>query len=189
MKNTKKMMVSGLAFGSGFLDSYLHWGEVYDLKKLEALALEGWIVTGIKGMSYRLIKTDPQPVTYAFDYVLNPREDYFELLQSQGWEHIESLNYVHMFKAPVGTPSFHSSKQVKAEVFATVARLNLRHFLVTSALTLVLQLILNGVSETVFPWVLFVGHIIVWLGVLSAVFFVLSAGGFYQRQQATLKDS
>lgn len=187
MKTTKKVMVSGLASGSGPLDKYLKWGEVYDIEKLEKLALAGWVVTDIKGMSYRLIKTEPTEITYAFDYVMKPREDYFELIQSQGWEHIQSLDYAHMFKAPLGTAPFHSSKEVKAEVLATVAGLNFRNFWIMVALSVVLLLTLNGLPEGTPTWVHLLGNVLILLGGISALFFIISAIGFYQRKEATLK--
>lgn len=188
MKTTKKVMISGLAAGSGPLDKFLKWGEVYDIEKLEKLALEGWVVTSIKGMSYRLIKTEPTEITYAFDYVIKPREDYFELIQSQGWEHIQSLDYVHMFKAPLGTAPFHSSKEVKADVLATVARLNFRNFWIVVALSAILQLILNGLPDGTPSWIHLLGNVMVLLGVISALFYIISGIGFHQRKKAALKE-
>jgi hypothetical protein len=107
VKQTKKIWISGFSSGMGALDRLLKWGEEHDMERLALEAKKGYVVEKI-GFRYHLRYQGPQDLIYAMDYQDQPGDDYFELFKASGWDYVDSLSYVHLFKAPTGTKPLYS---------------------------------------------------------------------------------
>ena len=102
---TKYIMNVGLAFT-----------EKKDIKKLEKLASEGWLLQefAFNGFMYKLVQGPKQDLTYTIDFQTKPDTDYFDIFSSAGWQHITSLNkQIHIFSAPKGTAPIYSDNEIK----------------------------------------------------------------------------
>ena len=102
-----------------------NWGLAFDedrlIKRLEALAQEGWMLEGMSSLRYRLRKGQPQALRYAMDYrKLNAEEeqDYLSLFSAEGWEHVCSLQGFHFFCANVEALSIHTERASKEEKYS-----------------------------------------------------------------------
>jgi hypothetical protein len=106
-KETRYVMIGGLAFS-----------ERSDMTRLQRLAEDGWLLDGISfGMWFRLRKADPEQVEYSMDYRDEADEDYFQYFNSAGWQHVLSLDHVHIFKAPRGTKPLYTDSQTTLEKY------------------------------------------------------------------------
>ena len=103
MRNKKYMMSGGLAFS-----------EQSDLKKLREKAAQGWNVKRFKFMGYQLEKGAPEDVIFSIDYrdfKKGEEEEYFEMFEMAGWNHVSSNAGIHLFKALPGTKPIYSDKE------------------------------------------------------------------------------
>ena len=101
---TKYIINSGLAFA-----------EKKDMKKLEKLASEGWLLKGFSfgGFCYKLVQGSNQELTYTIDFQLNPDTDYFDIFSTAGWHHVTSSSkQIHIFSAPKGTAAIYSDNEI-----------------------------------------------------------------------------
>lgn len=64
---TKYIKMTGFAFDEKWVTNMfsIKWGEEADMEKLADESKNGWIVTGIKGMSYVLIQGEPDELIYS----------------------------------------------------------------------------------------------------------------------------
>ncbi|TDR20708.1 DUF2812 domain-containing protein [Marinicella litoralis] len=102
---TKYIMNGGLAFS-----------EKKDIKKLEKLAAEGWLLEGLAwgGFCYKLVQGPAQDLIYTIDFQATPDSDYFDIFKSAGWRHITSSGQqIHIFAAPKGTPPIYSGNEIE----------------------------------------------------------------------------
>jgi len=109
MKASKKIWGSGLSSGIGYLDKLFKWGEEFDMERLSQEANKGYIVEKI-GFRYTLRYQNPQELIFAIDYRDHPDDEYFEIIEKSGWIHVDSLAYIHLFKAPSGTQPLYSDQ-------------------------------------------------------------------------------
>lgn len=101
---TKYVMNGGLAFS-----------EKRDIKRLEKLAAEGWLLQefAFAGFYYKLVKGTGQQLTYTMDFQANPDADYFDIFRNAGWQHVTSWGrQVHVFSAPKGTAPIYSGNEI-----------------------------------------------------------------------------
>ncbi|MER2000253.1 MAG: DUF2812 domain-containing protein [Lysinibacillus sp.] len=100
MVKTKTIASEGIAFS-----------EKKDLKALQKWANKGWHVTRFKGMGYELVEGEPTDYIFSID-IRNLKEDekdeYYEMFQMAGWEHISSDATRHLFRAAPGTPQIYT---------------------------------------------------------------------------------
>ena len=72
----------------------LNMGLAFDedraMKKLSQRAKEGWILEEMSLFRYKLVKGQPKEIVYSMDYkeLVENDNEYFELFQSSGWEHM-----------------------------------------------------------------------------------------------------
>lgn len=147
---TKRIAISGLAFDSTWLSRLLHLrsGEEDDMKRLSEEAQKGWLVTGIKGMSYELVQTAPQNLIYAIDYKEKLDQDYIEIFKAGGWEYVCSAEYIHLFKAKHGTTPLHTDIESKLTILTDVSKKFTRYTL-TMLFVLACSLALSVLTA---PW-------------------------------------
>ena len=89
----KYVMISGFAFG-----------EKADMRRLERLAKQGWLLEDLTPFFYKLKKGEPQSIEYSLDYQSDYDEEYFKIFQEAGWVHrVTYGSEVHIFAASEGT--------------------------------------------------------------------------------------
>jgi hypothetical protein len=83
------------------------------MKKLSQCAEEGWILKEMSLFRYKLIKGQPQKIVYSMDYkeVSKNDNEYFELFESSGWQHMCSYGAFHFFAAPPETVPIYTEKE------------------------------------------------------------------------------
>jgi len=83
------------------------------MEKLCQKAKEGWILEEMSLFRYKLVKSKPKEVVYSMDYKVLSENDneYFELFQSSGWEHMCSYGAFHFFSAPPETVPIYTEKE------------------------------------------------------------------------------
>ncbi len=175
---TKNIKISGLAFDTKWITSFfsIKWGEEADMERLSEEAKKGWITTGITGVSYVLTEGKPEDLTFTIDYRDNPDQDYFEIFMTSGWEHVASIDYIHLFKATTGTKPIHTSIETKLEKLSHEMR---RFGLLTLVAILSLfaaNALTSWATRTSVQW-LFVSSLI--LNVLALVFLVFTIMPFF----------
>jgi hypothetical protein len=148
MKATKKIWVSGLSSGIGYLDKLLKWGEEYDMEKLSLEAKKGYIVEKL-GFRYTLSYQMPQDLIFAIDYRDHPDDEYFELIKKSGWVHVDSLDYIHLFKAPLGTAPLYTDTATQIEKYTQETR---RMGLYSLAAILLLLVISLGITPSLLDY-------------------------------------
>src|SRR5690554_4942101 len=75
-----------------------------DMRKLNRLAKQGWILESASKLFFKLKESEPQDLVYLVDYRLNYNSQYFRIFQNAGWDFITTLdNHIHIFSAPRGT--------------------------------------------------------------------------------------
>ncbi|MBK5241724.1 DUF2812 domain-containing protein [Clostridium sp.] len=101
-KENKYIMNMGLAFD-----------EDRAMRKLSQMAKEGWILKEMSLSRYKLVKGQPKEIVYSMDYKELSKDDneYFEVFQSSGWEHMCSFGPYHFFSAPPETVSIYTEKE------------------------------------------------------------------------------
>lgn len=84
----------------------LNMGLAFDedrvMKKLNLMAKEGWILEGMSLIRYKLVKGLPRNIVYSMDCKdlgTDDSDEYFEIFQSSGWEHVCSYGPFHFFSA------------------------------------------------------------------------------------------
>jgi hypothetical protein len=101
-KKNRYIMNMGLAFD-----------EDRAMKKLSQRAKEGWILKEMSLFRYKLVKGEPKEIVYSMDYKeLDKNDDeYFELFESSGWEHMCSYGPYHFFSATPGIVPIYTEKE------------------------------------------------------------------------------
>jgi hypothetical protein len=175
---TKKIAISGLAFKTYFSigNFSVKWGEEYDMERLTEEAKLGWITKEMKGTSYILVKDHPQELIYSIDYKDHPDQDYFDIFKEGGWTHISSIGYIHLFKAPVGTKSIHTSNETKIEKLSH----EMRRYGLWTLLAITLLFLANGFTSWASNHLLQWGHVVaIILNIISLVFLVFTILPFF----------
>ncbi|MBZ9687255.1 DUF2812 domain-containing protein [Clostridium estertheticum] len=101
-KKNRYIMNMGLAFD-----------EDRAMKKLCLMAKEGWILEKMSLFRYKLAKSQPKEIVYSMDYkkLGQNTDEYFELFQRSGWEHMCSYGDFHFFTAPPETIPIYTEKE------------------------------------------------------------------------------
>lgn len=139
MKEIKKFWASGLSSGIGYLDKLFKWGEEYDMERLSLEAKKGYIVEKL-GIRYTLRYQKPENLIFAIDYRNHPDDEYFELIKKSGWTHVDSLDYIHLFKAPLGTAPLYTDTATQIEKYTQETRRMGQYSLAAILLLLVISL-------------------------------------------------
>lgn len=109
MRKSKYIMSGGLAF---FEES--------DMEKLRKKSMQGWHIKKFSFFGYRLERGAPTDFIYTIDYYLlkeEEQEEYFDLFQVAGWEHVCTEHNMHIFRAPKGTKPIYSDSNTKEEKY------------------------------------------------------------------------
>ncbi|BET53093.1 DUF2812 domain-containing protein [Bacillus subtilis] len=109
MKQKKFMMSEGLAFS-----------EEKDMKKLSDMASKGWLLDSFAVMGYKLRKAEPRKLIYSLDYraVDNDNlDEYLEIFENAGWEHVYSEYTTHIFAAAPGTKPIYSDRSTMIDKY------------------------------------------------------------------------
>ena len=138
MKETKKIWVSGFSSGIGFFDKLFKWGEEYDMKRLAEEAKKGYIVEKMV-FRYHMRYQEPQNLIFALDYRDNADEEYFDIMKKSGWTLVDSIDYIHLFKAPEGTPPLYTDVETQIEKYTQETRRMGKYALAAILLLLVLS--------------------------------------------------
>lgn len=136
MKNIKKIMCSGLAFG-----------DKEDMEILHRYALEGWIFREFEGFFYVLHKEEPADLIFSYDFCslkTDAENEYYELFASAGWEAIKCKDKtIHFFCAKGGTLPVHTDNSIQANQFKSMAKWSAIAFVI-STVTLIISSQFNG---------------------------------------------
>ncbi|MCY7961628.1 DUF2812 domain-containing protein [Bacillus inaquosorum] len=107
MKQNKYMMSEGLAFS-----------EEKDMKRLSDMASKGWLLDSFAFMGYKLKKAEPRKLIYSIDYHdVESLEEYTEMFEAAGWEHVCSSHGMHIFSAEPGTSPIYSDQSTMREKY------------------------------------------------------------------------
>lgn len=117
---TKKIMISGLAFDNNWFHpkhalSFLNSGEATDMARLQHEAKLGWMVKRIQGVHYICEEHEPTDVKFSIDYCDHVDEDYFKTFEVSGWVHVDSVDYIHLFKASLDAVPLVSDMEKRLE--------------------------------------------------------------------------
>lgn len=183
---TKKVMISGLAFDFNHFKpdhwlSFLNSGEKADMLKLQSLAKEGWIVTKFESLYYLCEKQEPTQVQYAIDYRKNVDEEYFEIFNMAGWTHVDSVEYIHLFKAEIDTAPLLTDLETRIDVMKVEMKRFFRYSVFTVLIFFYLSLVLNyalNIENTLLTSIIVILMI---LSLISVVFTTLPFLGYFSR--------
>lgn len=110
-KNKKRMICGGLA-----------WTEDRDMKRLNELSKEGWMLSGFSYLSYELKKEEPKEYIYCMDsQKVENKEEYIQLFKDGGWEYILNYGDMYFYRALPGTKAIYSDKTSLAEKYSYIA--------------------------------------------------------------------
>lgn len=127
MKNRKKIMCQGLAFG-----------DKEDMEMLHNYALEGWVFRELKGVSYILHKEEPKDLIFTYDFCkINKEneEEYYEMFENAGWQPIECKDKtIHFFCGTAESIPVHTDKDIQANQFKSLTKWSLITFLISMAI-------------------------------------------------------
>lgn len=183
---TKKVMISGLAFDFNHFKpdhwlSFLNSGEKADMMKLQALAKEGWIVTQFKSLYYLCEKQEPTNIQYAIDYRKNVDEEYFEIFHMAGWTHVDSVEYIHLFKADENNAPLLTDLDTRIDVMKVEMKRFFRYSVFTVLIFFYLSLVLNYALNTENSWLTTMMIILMIVSLISVVFTTLPLLGYFSR--------
>lgn len=151
MTKTKYIFSEGIAFS-----------EKNDLKVLRKLAAEGWIVKRYKQMGYELELGSPEDVIFSIDIRKlehGEEEDYFELFEFAGWEHVCSNYNTHLFKAAPGTKKIYTDVESKTDKLVRMRQSVIPAVLISALFVLisyVFRSLTSGVLQSVFEFIFIV---------------------------------
>ena len=107
-KNKKRLICGGLA-----------WSEDRDIKKLNKLSKEGWMLSGFSYLSYELKKEEPKEYIYCIDsQKVENRDEYIELFKDGGWEYVCNYGDIYFYRSLPGTKEIYSDKASLAEKYS-----------------------------------------------------------------------
>lgn len=143
MKN-KYIPITGLAYN-----------EQLDIKRLEKLSKDGWLLDSIVfGLFYKMKKSTPKYVKYSFDYQPNANFEYFDFFSQAGWIHHASYyKQYHIFSSEIGTTPIYSDKITEKEVLYFQAKQTKKFFmssLISSLLLIIATLFSLITSRAIF---------------------------------------
>lgn len=173
MKKHKYLLNYGLAFDEEKL-----------IKKLNALATEGWILKEMGAFRYKLAKESPQELQYTMDYKNIDSEseaEYIEMMELSGWKCMCSYSGYYFFASKPGTTSIYTDKESYLEKYnetKSIFKKGAIFGLVTIMLLLIINILVpsdlkNNVYKVIFILILgcSVGALVPSLMVLSSQYF------------------
>lgn len=183
---TKKVMISGLAFDSHFYHpshwlSFLNSGEAADMAKLQFLAKQGWMVTKIKGVHYLCEESEPMDVKFAIDYCDQVDDDYFKTFEASGWTHVDSVDYIHLFKANIDATPLVTDQETRLEKMMHEQRRFGKYTLLTVATLLLVNWITTIALNTEHRLFIAVMIAVTGLSLVAVVFTLLPFFGYFSR--------
>jgi len=190
----RKILVSGLAFDFNPFKPD-HWfsmfnsGEKADMLKLQGLAKQGWVVTKLEDVHYFCEKQESIELQYAIDYRDEVDQDYFEAFENSGWTHIDSMQYIHLFKANLDTSPFIGNQETRLDYMKHMMKKFSRYSLISVSIFYGLNLVLNfalNIKNTVFTTTMLVLIIVSLLGI---AFTVLPFFGYFNRVNKIKKQT
>lgn len=154
-KDKKRLICGGLA-----------WTEDKDMKRLNELSKEGWMLSGFSYLSYELKKEEPKEYIYCMDsQKVENKEEYIELFKDGGWEYIFNYGDMYFYKALPGTKAIYSDKASLSEKYSYIATQMKNVILMLAALTLAL-IPISMIGETYIK-VKLIKDILKWIIILS----------------------
>lgn len=91
----------------------LAFSEEKDMKRLSDMACKGWVLDSFAFMGYKLRKAEPQNLIYSLDYRAvndDSMDEYLDIFENAGWEHVCSEYTTHIFAAAPGTKPIYSDR-------------------------------------------------------------------------------
>lgn len=126
----------------------LAFDEESDMEKLSNYAKQGWILEGIKGgFFYKLRKDKPQDIIYSLDYQADKNEEYLNIFEEAGWEHVVSTgDVIHIFSAKAGTKPIYSDCESELSKYITIRDKSKKGSLYSLIVSIILtgMLVLSG---------------------------------------------
>ncbi len=112
------------------------------LKKMSKLAEQGWFLCNMSLLRYKFEKGEPKDLIYSMDFknLKEDKEEYFELFDLSGWQHMCSYGPYHFFSAPIGTVPIYTDKKSYLDKYKAPKSIYLKT-LETSTVTLLIAII------------------------------------------------
>lgn len=180
---TKKIMSSGLAFDTNFISKFfsIKYGEEADMERLAKEAKKGWIATDFKGMSFILTESTPQDLIFTIDYKDDPDQDYLDIFRAGGWDHVGSIDYIHLFKAAEGTAPIHSNMDTKLEKLSH----EMRRFGMLTLLGILLLFAANAftvwATDSGIQWLTITALVVNLIALVFLIFRIMPFFGYWSR--------
>lgn len=164
------------------------------MRKLSQRAKEGWILKEMSGFRYKLVKGQPKEIVYSMDYKeLNKNDnEYFELFQSSGWEHMCSYGPFHFFSASPETVPIYTEKENHISKYERVKGMCKKAAIVSTVIlvfvTVIEFLLVSKIEVTMMKnQMLLVSAIIEIITVLIAVPSLMMCIAYYLKEKRILK--
>lgn len=135
-----------------------------DMKKLEEMAREGWILKGftLGGFYYKLVKGEPQELSYSWDdhhVKISEKEEYYKTFRKAGWELVDCVKskkkiYGTIFVAPAGTIPIYTDDDAKVYNY----RQTKKSYAIGIGISMVIQLFIEVIANLI--WRFNLPHII-----------------------------
>lgn len=183
---TKKIMISGLAFDHNWFHpkhalSFLNSGEATDMARLQHEAKQGWMVKRIQGVHYVCEEHEPTEVKFAIDYCDHVDEDYFKTFEVSGWTHVDSVDYIHLFKASLDAVPLVSDMETRLEKMMQEQRRFGKFTLIAIGFLLGVNALTAIALSTHNPLFIIPMMILTLLGLIAVVFTLLPFFGYFSR--------
>ncbi|MBK3494235.1 DUF2812 domain-containing protein [Viridibacillus sp. YIM B01967] len=153
-QSTKYMMSDGLAFS-----------EKRDLKRLQKKSKEGWHLFSFLPMGYNLQKGEPKELQYSVDYRhLQDGEDqeYFELFEMAGWNHVCSEVGIHFFVAPMGTQPIYTDVESQIDKVQRLSKnvyMTAVFFVLMTVVSYFVSELTTGIVSSIFHYILLASEV------------------------------
>lgn len=153
MKNNKYLLNMGLAFDEDRV-----------IKRLNELSKEGWGLSEMTLLRYKLIKGEAKELIYAMDYknLEESKDEYFQIFESSGWKHMCSYGPFHFFCALPGTVAIYTDKENYLEKYKKTKDLYLKSLIISASLLILTGLLEKLLDNTIIDRILFC------VGIISA---------------------
>lgn len=179
-KKYKYIMNMGLAFD-----------ENRAMKKLSQMAQEGWILKKMTLFRYKLIKAEPKELIYEMDYkeLDENKNEYFEIFENSGWEHMCSFGPVHFFAASPNTMHIYTDKETYLGKYTKSKKLYNKTAIISTVMLIIAVLIEALIGVTIKETIL--EKSVFGIGLISAALalpsFMVSIA-YYLKEKRTLNN-
>lgn len=173
----------------------LNMGLAFDeervIKKLSRMAKEGWILKKMTLFRYKLVKGQPKDIVYSMDNKeLDKNDDeYFQLFENSGWQHMCSYDTFHFFSAPPGTVPLYTDKENYLNKYSNYRKIYKTTAAISLSLIMLVTLIQIILGNKIFGTVM--DDILLLIDMVSAglaVPCIMVTIAFHRREKRILKN-